>query len=385
MFTPSTISKNLVSTILARIDGHDIDTLIDTLNNIRELDGPRSCMWSRKGQGYKLAENDPVLYHGVSKFDRPTASAAGKARRQTQLHRYLATGCATWPSWTATGRHHTGDARRFAWCASTGTSRPLFRCQALPSNMQSPSAPGACEGKPVAIYSTFLQRAYDQLIHDVAPQNLPVVFAIDRAGTGWRRWTNHAGLRHRIHALHSQHDHPTPADENECRQADAVYGIPARRPDCRALSARHRTGMLPSNRHGGNSARQGRFAVTARKVARAGIRPHAAAGNANGGSPECHRWQNMRFVKPLDRNWFCRELAGNSHDLLVSIEEGPSGCRYRISEALASAGLTTPLAARPARQLRRARRPDRPAGRLWPETAAGIEQSVRHRPNILPA
>jgi len=243
----------------------------------------------------------------------------------------------------------------------------------------------ACEGmKPVvAIYSTFLQRAYDQLIHDVALQNLPVVFAIDRAGLVGADGPTHAG----VYDIAFMRCIPnmtilTPADENECRQMlftafqlDTPTAVRYPRGTGPGVAIEHAMTAIPLGK--GEIRRRGlKVALLAFGPM---LQPALQAAEALNATVA-----NMRFVKPLDSQ-LVEELA-QSHDLLVSIEEGciMGGAGSAISEALASAGITTPLL-----QLGL---PDSyiehgdPGGLLADcgLNAAGIEQSVRDRLNVLP-
>jgi 1-deoxy-D-xylulose-5-phosphate synthase len=141
---------------------------------------------TKKGQGYKLAEVDPILYHGVSKFQPEVGIAGRPSGASPPTRRFLATGCATWRrptrNWSASPRR---CAKAPACCASAERYPDRYYDVGIAEQHAVTFAAGlACEGlRPVlAIYSTFLQRGYDQLMHDVALQNLPVVFALDRGG-----------------------------------------------------------------------------------------------------------------------------------------------------------------------------------------------------------
>ena len=188
MVTPGTLFEEFGFNYIGPIDGHDLDALIATLSNIRELKGPQFLhVVTRKGKGYKLAEDDPVLYHGVAKFDPARNGIAAQAARQADLHadfRRLAVrhGGGRTRAWSAS-RRRCAKARAGAVFARNIPER-YFDVGIAEQHAVTFAAGLACEGcKPVvAIYSTFLQRAYDQLIHDVAIQNLPVVFALDRGG-----------------------------------------------------------------------------------------------------------------------------------------------------------------------------------------------------------
>jgi 1-deoxy-D-xylulose-5-phosphate synthase len=188
MVVPATLFEKFGFNYIGPIDGHDLESLIPTLENIKQLKGPQFLhVVTKKGQGYKLAEADPVAYHGPGKFD----PAVGLVKPATPAKPTFTQVFGQWlcdmaAQDQAPGRHHAGHARRLGHGGvPPALPGPLLRrrhrraaCRDLRRRH------GDCEGlKPVvAIYSTFLQRAYDQLIHDVALQNLPVVFALDRAG-----------------------------------------------------------------------------------------------------------------------------------------------------------------------------------------------------------
>src|SRR5574343_147687 len=231
MVVPATLFEKFGFNYVGPIDGHDLDSLIPTLENLKQLDGPQFLhVVTRKGQGYKLAEADPVTYHGPGKFDprvglqqpaaapKPTFSAifgqwlCDMAAQDTRL-------VAITPAMREgsgmvefhrrfPGRYHdVGIAEQHAVTFAAGL---------------------ACEGmKPVvAIYSTFLQRAYDQLIHDVALQNLDVVFALDRAGLVGADGATHAGA-YDLSFLRCVPNMAVacPADEAECRALlSTAYG-----------------------------------------------------------------------------------------------------------------------------------------------------------------
>ena len=264
MVVPGTIFEEFGFNYVGPIDGHDLDSLIPTLENLRDLKGPQFLhVVTKKGQGYKLAEADPVTYHGpgqVRSGGRPASSR--RRRRSRPSRRCSASGCATWPSrtsaWSASRRR---CAKARAWSSSRSAFPKRYYDVGIAEQHAVTFAAGlACEGlKPVvAIYSTFLQRGYDQLIHDVAIQNLPVVFALDRAGLVGADGATHAGA-YDIAYLRCVPNMSVlaPADENECRKA---------------LSTAFRAG--PSG-GGALSARRGR-----RRGGRAGPRPRCRAARA---------------------------------------------------------------------------------------------------------
>ena len=225
MFVPSTLFEEMGFHYTGPIDGHDVDALVAALKTLKTLKGPQLLhVITTKGKGYELAEGDQIEYHAVGPFD-PTMGLVSKARREeADLHagvRRLAVRHGRGRRQAA--RHHAGDARRLGPGAlSARNIRERYFDVAIAEQHAVTLAAGmACEGaKPVvAIYSTFLQRGYDQLIHDVAMQNLDVLFAIDRGGVVGPDGATHAGsfdlsyLRCIPNMVVM-----APADEDECRQ-----------------------------------------------------------------------------------------------------------------------------------------------------------------------
>jgi 1-deoxy-D-xylulose-5-phosphate synthase len=223
MVVPATMFEEFGFRYFGPIDGHDLDALIPTLQNLREMHGPVFLhVITRKGQGYKLAEADPVLYHGPGKFDPGEGikkSAGGKPSYTQIFGDWICDMAAVderLVAITPAMREGSGLVefeRRFP--------KRYFDVGIAEQHSVTFAAGLACEGvKPVlAIYSTFLQRGYDQLIHDVALQNLPVVFALDRAGLVGADGATHAGA----YDLAFLRCIPNmvvlaPSDENECRQ-----------------------------------------------------------------------------------------------------------------------------------------------------------------------
>ncbi len=224
MVTPGTLFEELGFNYIGPIDGHDLDALIPTLRNMKELKGPQFLhVVTRKGQGYKLAEADPVLYHGVSKFDAENGIVGGKGGGKltyTQVFgEWLCDMAAKDPrviGITPAMREGSGMVK----FARLYPER-YFDAGIAEQHSVTFAAGLACEGyKPVvAIYSTFLQRAYDQLIHDVQIQNLPILFAIDRAGLVGADGATHNGsfdLTY-LRCLPNM-TVMAPSDEDECRQ-----------------------------------------------------------------------------------------------------------------------------------------------------------------------
>ena len=329
------------------IDGHDLDSLIPTLQNLRELRGAQFLhIVTRKGQGYKLAEADPVLYHGPGRFD-PQEGILKPATppRPTYTKVFsdwvcdLAALDERLVAITPAMREGSGLVefeRRFP--------QRYFDVGIAEQHAVTFAAGLACEGlKPVvAIYSTFLQRGYDQLVHDVALQNLPVVFALDRAGIVGADGATHAGT----YDLAFLRCIPNmvvmaPSDENECRQMlytafrhDGPSAVRYPRGAGTGAAVSQDLTALPIGR--GHVCRQGRrVALLAFGTM---LAPALAAGDALDATVV-----NMRFVKPVDEQLLA-ELA-RSHEAFVTIEEHVvmGGAGSAVAEALAAAGIVRPL------------------------------------------
>src|SRR5438128_4384212 len=224
MVVPATLFEKFGFNYVGPIDGHDLDSLVPTLENIKRLSGPQFLhVVTRKGQGYKLAEADPVAYHGPGKFDPSIGlqpAASGKTTFTQVFGKWLCDMAASderLVGITPAMREGSGMVefhKRFP--------KRYHDVGIAEQHAVTFAAGMACEGlKPVvAIYSTFLQRGYDQLIHDVAIQNLPVVFALDRAGLVGADGATHAGA-YDIAYLRCVPNMSvlTPADEDECRQS----------------------------------------------------------------------------------------------------------------------------------------------------------------------
>ncbi len=339
MVTPSTLFEEFGFNYIGPIDGHDLDVLVKTLNNIKLLDGPQFLhVVTRKGAGYKVAEEDPILYHGVSKFDPKkgiVTKPAGKPA-YTQIFGDWLCDMAAQDSRligvTPAMREGSGLVR-----FSQEYPERYFDVGIAEQHAVTFAAGAACDGlKPVvAIYSTFLQRAYDQLIHDVAIQNLPVVFAIDRAGLVGADGPTHAGsfdLSY-LRCIPNM-TVMAPADENECRQMlytafklDTPSAV--RYPRGAGVGAQVQKEMqaLPIGR--GEIRRQGeKIAFLAFGSMLTPCLEAAEALNAT--------VANMRFVKPLD-DYLVASLA-DSHDLLVTVEENTvmGGAGSAVTESLNS-------------------------------------------------
>ncbi|MBV2235793.1 MAG: 1-deoxy-D-xylulose-5-phosphate synthase [Sterolibacterium sp.] len=352
MVVPGTMFEELGFNYIGPIDGHDLDSLIPTLQNLRELDGPQFLhIVTRKGQGYKLAEADPVLYHGVAKFDCTGGiqPASGSKPSYTKI----------FGDWLCDMAAQ--DERLIgitpAMCEGSGLSR--FACEypqryhdvGIAEQHALTFAAGlACEGmKPVvAIYSTFLQRAYDQLIHDVALQELPVVLAIDRGGlVGADGATHNGAFDLSFLTCIPNMLVMTPSDEQECRdmlttayQHDGPSAVRYPRGSGPGVAVDDKLTALPIGK--GEIHRHSKQPETAPRVALLAFGSMLAPALAAAEQLDA-TVANMRFVKPLDTD-LLHSLAAN-HTLLVSIEENSiiGGAGSEIARHLAQAGISTPL------------------------------------------
>ncbi|HRB97261.1 MAG TPA: 1-deoxy-D-xylulose-5-phosphate synthase [Nitrosomonas sp.] len=339
MVTPGTLFEEFGFNYIGPIDGHDLDVLVTTLNNIKLLDGPQFLhVVTRKGAGYKVAEEDPILYHGVGKFDPEegiVTKATGKPSYTQIFGDWLCDMAAQDPRLigiTPAMREGSGLVR-----FSQEYPNRYFDVGIAEQHAVTFAAGAACDGlKPVvAIYSTFLQRAYDQLIHDVAIQNLPVVFAIDRAGLVGADGPTHAGsfdLSY-LRCIPNM-TVMAPADENECRQMlytafklDTPTAVRYPRGSGAGVKVRKEMQALPIGR--GEIRRHGK------KIALLAfgsmLTPCLQAAEELDATVA-----NMRFIKPLDDDLVASLAA--SHDLLVTVEENTvmGGAGSAVTESLNS-------------------------------------------------
>ena len=354
MVTPGTMFEEFGFNYIGPIDGHDLDALIPTLKNISELKGPQFLhVVTRKGQGYKLAEADPVLYHGVSKFKPDDGIVGGKSGGQPTYTQVFG----DWLCDMAEHDHRligiTPAMREGSGLVRFSETYPdrYFDVGIAEQHALTFAAGLACEGmKPVVvIYSTFLQRAYDQLIHDVTIQNLPVVLAIDRAGLVGADGATHNGsfdLSY-LRCLPNL-TVMAPSDENECRQmlytafqmnTPAAVRYPRGTGPGAVIQKEMRA--LPIGK--GEIRRNGRkVALISKTVAILAfgsmLKPVLEAAEELDATVA-----NMRFVKPLD-DALVVQLARN-HDLLVTVEENvvKGGAGSAVLESLQQHGLKVPV------------------------------------------
>jgi len=347
MVTPGTLFEEFGFNYIGPIDGHDLDALIPTLHNIKQLKGPQFLhVVTRKGQGYKLAEADPVLYHGVSKFDKVNGIPGGKSGGKLTYTQVFGDWMCDMAALDARLIGITPAMREGSGLVKFAEEYPdrYFDVGIAEQHALTFAAGIACEGmKPVvAIYSTFLQRGYDQLIHDVQIQNLPIVFALDRAGlVGADGQTHHGSFDLTYLRCLPNMTVMTPSDENECRQmlyTAFQMSTPA--------AVRYPRGTGPGV--------EVKAAMTALPIGKGEVRRRGAKvallafgsmlAPALAAAEEFHATvANMRFVKPLDEA-LAVELADN-HDLLVTVEENVvmGGAGSAVLEALARAGRSIPV------------------------------------------
>jgi 1-deoxy-D-xylulose-5-phosphate synthase len=348
MVVPGTIFEEFGLNYVGPIDGHDLDSLIPTLENLRDARGPQFLhVVTRKGMGYKLAEADPVKYHAASgRFD----PAVGFAKPATPPKPTFTQVFGQWLCDQAAADERligiTPAMREGSGLVEFERRFPArYHDVGIAEQHAVTFAAGlACEGlKPVvAIYSTFLQRGYDQLIHDVALQNLPVVFAMDRAGLVGADGPTHAGA-YDIAFIRCVPNMSliAPADERECRMALSTafaqdHPVAVRYPRGAGAGTEPGTGLdtLPWGR--GEVRRPGRrIAILAFGTL---LYPALEAGESLDATVA-----NMRFVKPLDEELVL--ALARQHEAIVTVEEGcvMGGAGSAILECLTAAGLQVPV------------------------------------------
>jgi 1-deoxy-D-xylulose-5-phosphate synthase len=344
---PGTLFEELGFNYIGPVDGHDIDTLIKTLNNLKSLQGPQFLhIVTRKGKGYTPAEENPCAFHGVGCFDPGTGdSLAPNAATPTYTGIFsdwlcdMAAKDERLIGITPAMREGSGLVR-----FSEEYPDRYYDVGIAEQHAVTLAAGLACEGlKPVvAIYSSFLQRAYDQLIHDVALQNLPVLFAIDRGGIVGPDGPTHAGM----FDLSFLRCIPnmvvmTPGDEAECRamlttgqQHDGPSAVRYPRGTGPGAAIPDTLEPLPIGK--GEVHRQGKgIALLAFGAL---LAPALEAADELDATVA-----NMRFVKPLDEELVLKLAA--EHDLLITLEDNVvmGGAGSAVSECLAANGIATPV------------------------------------------
>ena len=343
MVVPSTLFEEFGFNYIGPIDGHDLDSLIPTLKNLRELSGPQFLhIVTRKGQGYKLAEADPVLYHGVSKFEPAAGIAGGKSGGKPTFTQVFGDWLCDMAERDPRLIGITPAMREGSGLVKFAEQFPdrYFDVGIAEQHAVTFAAGLACEGlKPVvAIYSTFLQRAYDQFIHDVEIQDLPVLFALDRAGlVGADGQTHHGAFDLSYLRCVPGITVMAPADENECRQMlytgfqlDSPAAVRYPRGSGAGVPVEKEMHALPIGK--AEVRREGRrVAILAFGTL---LKPALEAGDELDATVV-----NMRFVKPLD-DGLVAHLA-RTHALLVTVEDNVvmGGAGSAVVESLAAQGI----------------------------------------------
>jgi 1-deoxy-D-xylulose-5-phosphate synthase len=339
MVIPGTLFEELGFHYYGPIDGHDLDLLLETLENLKQLKGPRLLhIVTRKGKGYEKAEDDPCGYHGVGQFDLDAGLTKGKKPSSPTYTQVFGDWLCDMAKADSRLMGITPAMREGSGLVRFSQEYPnrYFDVAIAEQHAVTLAAGMACEKvKPVvAIYSTFLQRAYDQLIHDVALQNLPVLFAIDRAGLVGPDGPTHAGsfdltyLRCIPNMLVM-----APADENECRQmlsTGFLHDGPAavRYPRGKGPGTEVNPGLEPLPIGKAEKLRDGNdIAILMFGSLKDTCTEAAEALQAS--------LINMRFVKPLDTDMI-DEIAA-SHRLIVTVEDNAiaGGAGSAVSEYLA--------------------------------------------------
>jgi len=351
MVVPATLFENFGFNYIGPIDGHDLESLVPTLENIKQLmkngSGPQFLhVVTKKGQGYKQAEADPIAYHGPGKFDPAMGLQKATVPPKQTFTQVFGT-------WLCDMAAHDARLVGITPAMREGSGMVEFH-QRFPGRYHDVgiaeqhavtfAAGMACEGlKPVvAIYSTFLQRGYDQLVHDVALQNLPVVFALDRAGLVGADGATHAGA-YDIAFLRCipNMSIACPADERECRMLlssayEQNHPVAVRYPRGAGAGVATEAGLeaLPFGK--AQVRREGKgIAILAFGTL---LYPALQAAEKLGATVV-----NMRWAKPLDVELLLQ--VASSHDALVTAEDGAimGGAGSAVSEALHAAGVVKPV------------------------------------------
>ncbi|MDX5379427.1 MAG: 1-deoxy-D-xylulose-5-phosphate synthase [Halomonas sp.] len=357
MVSPATLFEEMGFNYIGPLDGHDLPTLIQTLRNIRDLDGPQFLhVKTRKGRGFLPAEADPIGYHAITKLEKnanaPTSQPVAPVKKKSPKY------CNVFGEWLCDMA--AVDERLIGITPAMREGSDLIRFSkeyperyydvAIAEQHAVTLAAGmACEAmKPVvAIYSTFLQRGYDQLIHDVAVQELDVTFAIDRAGlVGEDGPTHHGSMDLSYLRCVPGMVVLAPADEAECRaMLSAAYHYPG------PAAVRYPRGNGPGAEIPAHlePLEIGKAQLRRRSGAEPGKRIALLAfGSLNGPATDVAEaldatHLNMRSVKPLDREAILAAAA--DHDLLVTLEENvvSGGAGSGVNELLAAAGVQVDL------------------------------------------
>jgi 1-deoxy-D-xylulose-5-phosphate synthase len=347
MVVPSTLFEEFGFNYIGPIDGHDLDSLLPTLRNLKELKGPQFLhIVTRKGQGYKLAEADPVLYHGVSKFDATAGIVGGKSGGKPTYTQIFGDWLCDMAAQDKRLIGITPAMREGSGLVKFAEQFPdrYFDVGIAEQHAVTFAAGLACEGmKPVvAIYSTFLQRGYDQFVHDVQIQNLPILFALDRAGlVGADGQTHHGAFDLSYLRCIPNITVMTPADENECRQM-LYTGFTLGTPSAVRYPRGSGPGVAIEKEMRALPIGKGEVRRDGRRVAILAFGTLLRAALEAGGELDA-TVVNMRFVKPLD-GVLAAQIA-RTHALVVTLEENTvmGGAGSAVAESLAAQGIVVPL------------------------------------------
>ncbi len=348
LIVPGTLFEELGFNYIGPIDGHDLPTLVATLRNLRSLDGPRLLhIITRKGKGYAPAEADPVKYHGISApFDPKVGIVSNNAPSAPTYSQVFGQWLCDMAGKDDRLVGITPAMREGSGMVEFEKRFPkrYFDVAIAEQHSVTVAAGLACEGmKPVvAIYSTFLQRAYDQVIHDVALQNLPVLFAIDRAGVVGGDGPTHAGAFD-ISYLRCLPNMVvmTPADEDECRQM-LYTGFSLDQPVAVRYPRGAGPGVTPEEKMRALPIGQAEVRREGTGIALLAFGPMLEPALEVGEALDA-TVVNMRFVKPIDEAMIIR--MAEQHDVLVTIDENQiaGGAGSAVNECLAANNVLVPV------------------------------------------
>lgn len=347
MVLPGTLFEEMGLNYIGPIDGHDLDTLVKTLENLKNLKGPQFLhVVTRKGKGYAPAERDPIKWHGPGPFDPATGTFRAKAAAGLTYSQVFGQWLCDIAAQDERVVAITPAMREGSGLVQYSRDFPdrYFDVAIAEQHAVTLGAGFACEGmRPVvAIYSTFLQRGYDQLIHDVALQNLPVLFAIDRAGLVGGDGATHQGS----YDICFMRCLPNitimaPADEDECRQM-LFTGLQLEGPAAVRYPRGSGPGVLPEQEMRALPVGKAQLRRKGNGIALLAFGAMVGAAESIGARLDASV-VNMRFVKPLDVDMVMR--MADTHDALVTIEDGvvAGGAGGAIIECLAEQGKLIPV------------------------------------------
>jgi len=341
MMVPGTLFEEMGFNYFGPVDGHDLANMVKTLRNLREQTGPRLLhIVTEKGKGYRLAEEDPVTYHGVKPFDPATGAKKGASKPTPPTYSEI------FGQWLCDMAAQDERIVGITPAMREGSGLVEFE-QRFPEryidvgiaeqHSVTLAAGLACEGQRpvVAIYSTFLQRAYDQLVHDVAIQGLPVLFAIDRAGPVGEDGPTHFGsFDFSFMRCLPGVTVMAPADENECRQM-LYTGIQLDGPASVRYPKGPGPGVTPEPTMAALEVGRAETRREGQRIALLAFGSMATPAEAVAEELDA-TVINMRFVKPLDEAAVMH--AAENHELLITLEENavPGGAGEAVNACLAA-------------------------------------------------